>query len=151
MNTQVNLKAIKKELLKLTDTEYLKTELHKITQDIRGFDLHVKLSPQAKTRLKVVEQRFHEMRLRVAEAQKQVDSEVNKFLQILKKTMHDTEARFGFASTSKATAKAKKTAKKKASANGADKKSAQNMGQNMGQKTAAKTSVKKASRKKTQA
>lgn len=114
--------AIREELQKLTDVEYLKKELSRAANEIRKFDVDkLNLSPEAKSKLRKVEKRFHEVvdRLRVME--KQVDSEVNKIIVILKKTRKDAESRFRVFAKSGRTA-TKKTSSKKATRKKATKK-----------------------------
>lgn len=54
-NKQVNWSKLKTELNKLTDVAKLKADLHKIAGDLRKFDYHTVLTPQALERVKTVE------------------------------------------------------------------------------------------------
>jgi hypothetical protein len=114
---KTDFSAIKEELQKLTDVEYLKKELSRAAKEIKNFDVDkLNLSPEAKAKLKTLEARFNELvdRLRVLE--KQVDTEVHKFMVILKKTKADAEARFhAFTNGAGGKKSKKKAGKKKAS------------------------------------
>ncbi len=81
---KTDLNSIKAELRKLTDLNYLKKELGQITVDIKNFDLRVKMSPQARARMKQLESRFQVIRKKMTALQKQVDSEVNKLIRTLR-------------------------------------------------------------------
>ncbi|MCM2281966.1 MAG: hypothetical protein NDI61_08990 [Bdellovibrionaceae bacterium] len=81
---KTDLNSIKTELQRLTDLDYLKKELGQIKADIKKFDIRIKMSPQAKSRLKQLESRFHDIRNKMTALQKQVDSEVNKLIQTLR-------------------------------------------------------------------
>ncbi len=78
--------AIREELQKLTDVEYLKKELSRAAKEIRNFDIDkMNVSPEAKAKLHKLEQRFKEAVKKLRVMEKQVDAEVNKYIQILKK------------------------------------------------------------------
>lgn len=83
---KTDLNALKSELRKLTDLDYLKKELNQIKTDIKKFDLRIKVSPQARTRLRLLEKSFQDIRGKVATLQKQVDREVNKLIHTLRAT-----------------------------------------------------------------
>jgi hypothetical protein len=97
-----DLQAIKRELSKLTDVEYLKKEITKIANEIRKFDPEVHLSPQAKERMKMLEKSFNDLRTRLMALEKQAETEVNRIIETLRKL--------------KDTATAKKKSRKKTSA-----------------------------------
>lgn len=82
---KADLNSIKSELRKLTDLNYLKKELGQIKTEIGNFDLRMKMSPQARARMKQLENRFHDIRKKMTSLQKQVDSEVNKLIQALRR------------------------------------------------------------------
>jgi hypothetical protein len=86
------------ELLKVKNLEDLKTELAKVAAEIQteiqSFDLNAHLSPEAKNRLKTLEQRYKTVIRNVQKAQKQFDREFNKSLRVLKRTRQDTEKHF---------------------------------------------------------
>lgn len=105
VSMKTDLNSIKSELRKLTDLDYLKKELGQITSEIKNFDLRVKVSPQARGRLKQLEKRFQQIRKSMVALQKQVDGEVNKLIKALRKA--------GFApKTTKRKATRKKTSSK---------------------------------------
>ena len=83
------------ELLKVKNVEELKTELSKLASEIQteiqNFDINTHLSPEAKTRLKTLEQRYAEIIRMIQKAQKQFDREFNKSLRILKRTRQDAQ------------------------------------------------------------
>jgi ATP-dependent protease HslVU (ClpYQ) ATPase subunit len=116
---KTDLRSIKAELLKLTDVEYLKKELNRLAAEIRKFDVHnIKLTPQAKQRLKSLEKRFAKIVKVLADAQKQMDGEVHKLMAILQKTKHEAEVKlkpFGFGGAKKKTKRKAASAPRKAS------------------------------------
>ena len=93
MRPELNLKKVKEELVKLTDVEYLKKELHRLANEIKNYDLNTHLTPQAKTKLKTLEKRFQEIRKAVIRAEKQIGVEVNKLVVILRKASAETQAK----------------------------------------------------------
>ncbi len=114
---ELNISKVKDELIKLTDVDYLKKELARLTTEIKNYDLEAHLTPQAKMRLKTLEKRFLEIRKAVLKAEKQIGSEVNKLLVILRKASAQTQARvkaMGIGQNKKKTRRkaSKKTAKK---------------------------------------
>ncbi len=104
--------AIREELQKLTDVEYLKKELSRAAKEIRNFDIDkMNVSPEAKAKLHKLEKRFKEAVKKLRVMEKQVDAEVNKYIVILKKFRAKTAAK---TSKKKATKKTtRKAAKKK--------------------------------------
>lgn len=88
-----DLNTLREQFRKITDLEYLKKELAKITAEIKKFDLHVKLTPQTLERIRALEKRFYDVRKRILALQKQVDTEVNKFKEVIYKTRTGAEAR----------------------------------------------------------
>lgn len=104
--------AIREELQKLTDVEYLKKELSRAAKEIRNFDIDkMNVSPEAKAKLHKLEQRFKEAVKKLRILEKQVDAEVNKYIVILKKFRGKAVAK---TSKKKATKKtARKAAKKR--------------------------------------
>lgn len=83
------------ELLNVKNVEDLKSELSLIASDIQKeiqhFDINSHLSPEAKTRLKTLEQRYAEVMRSIHKAQKQFDREFNKSLRVLKRTRQDAQ------------------------------------------------------------
>lgn len=84
MNPQVNWQKLKGELNKLTDVARLKHDLQKIATEIRKFDFHTVLTPQAQERVKVFEKKYAHLIKTVHQAQRQVDREVNKIIRQVK-------------------------------------------------------------------
>ncbi len=119
MKTELNLKKVKEELVKLTDVDYLKKELHRLANEIKNYDLNEHLTPQAKAKMKTLEKRFQEIRKAVIRAEKQIGSEVNKLVVILRKASAETQAKMSSMRLGK-----KKPARKKASKKASPKKAA---------------------------
>lgn len=90
--SSAKIKALKADLAKLADVDYMKKELNRITAEIKKFDVHLKLSPQAKKRLKMLEKRFHQLKVRMLALQKHVDTEVDKITALLKKSAAEATA-----------------------------------------------------------
>lgn len=80
-----DLASIKEKLRQLTDLDRLKAERGKMTGEIKNFDLHIPLAPQARVRLKTLEKRFKDVRKKIILVQKQIDGEVNKFIKVLRR------------------------------------------------------------------
>jgi ABC-type phosphate transport system auxiliary subunit len=106
---------------KFTDVDYLKKELNRIADEVKKFDVNAHLTPQAQAKIRGLEKSYTELVKRWEKLQTQLDTEVVKFLTVLKKTRQETEARIravGFgkkatATTTKKAATSKKAAKKK--------------------------------------
>ena len=121
--SSAKIKALKADLAKLADVAYMKKELNRITAEIKKFDVHLHLSPQAKKRLKLLEKRFQQLKVRMFALQKHVDTEVDKITALLKKsaaeataTWHSVRAsstRKSKTSTRKTKASSKKAASRK--------------------------------------
>ena len=111
---KTDLNSIKRELSKLTDVEYLKKELGKIASEIRNYESNVMLSPQAKTRMKQLENRFHEIRKRLTKLEKQAETEIGKIMVAIRKTKEDAERRLRKAGLVKSKKRSKKKTSKKA-------------------------------------
>ncbi len=142
MKTDFN--SIRKELEKLTDVDYLKKELARVKEEIKNFDVNVHLTPQAKAKLRGLEQSFDELRKRVSKFQKQVDSEIVKFASIIRKAGFggkNGDDKSSGNKTSGKKASAAKTSGQKTSAKAAAPKATSS-------KKAATNPVKKTSRKK---
>lgn len=111
-----DLDSIKRELSKLTDVEYLKKEIAKLASEIRNYENNPKLPPQAKARLKQLENRFKELRVRLTQLEKQAESEVSKIVALLRKTKAQAEKKLREAGlVKKAASRRKKKSSKKAS------------------------------------
>lgn len=110
----LNLNKIKSELAKLTDVELLKKELHRISSEVRNYDVQANLSPKAKSRIKSLEKRFTDVLKKVTVVQKQVDVEINKIVHTLRVAKTEAEKKLKSVSIGKSTSKksAKKTTKK---------------------------------------
>jgi hypothetical protein len=83
------MEKVKQEIRKLSDLNYVKGEIRKIANEVRGLDLQTKLSPSAQRRLKDLETRYAVWLQSVSKAQKQLDREFNRALRTLKKTKTD--------------------------------------------------------------
>lgn len=85
------------DLLKVKNMDELKSELTKlageIQSEIQSFDLNAHLSPEAKSRLKTLEQRYGNVMRAIQKAQKQFDREFNKSIRVLMRTKQDAEKR----------------------------------------------------------
>ena len=79
-----DLNSLKKELKRLADVNVLKTELNRLASEIKRFDVHLHVTPQAKSRLVRLEKRFREVVRAVAVLQKDVDSSFAKFAKIVR-------------------------------------------------------------------
>ena len=84
MNTQVNWKKIRSEFNRLADVEKLKGEVSRIGTEIRKFDYHSVLSPNAQTKVKNFEKRYTDLMKTMHQAQRQMDREFNKLLRQIK-------------------------------------------------------------------
>jgi hypothetical protein len=109
---KTDLSSLKKELSRLTDIRYLKKELSRIAGDVRKevrkFDVHVHLTPQAKERLEHLEARFNEVLKALRDLQKQVDSNLDRFVTMVRKKTNTSRAARG----SKKSTGRKKTVRK---------------------------------------
>ncbi|HVK61901.1 MAG TPA: hypothetical protein VM432_10140 [Bdellovibrionales bacterium] len=104
---KADLNYLKKELKRLADMQYLKKELNRIANEIKNFDLSSALTPQARQRLDHLERRFKEVLKGLADLQKQVDSNLDRFMKLVRKSK---------TSTVKSAARGKKKAAKKKTA-----------------------------------
>lgn len=111
--SSARIKALKTELAKLTDVDYLKKELSKIAAEVKGFDVHLSLSPHAKRRLRMLESKFRELKIRLAALQKHVDKEVNKIASILRSSIGLAKGAMAKTAAKKKTGK-KSTTRRKA-------------------------------------
>jgi len=107
---KVDLNLLKSELNRLTDIKYLKKELNRIAGEVKKFDVHRHLSPQARERLEALEERFRALLKNLQELQKQVDANLERLL----KTMRSLRGKPVRKKKAKRTTKkaAKKTTKK---------------------------------------
>jgi hypothetical protein len=124
---KTDLKSLKKELSRLTDVNYIKKELNRLAGEIKRFDVHMHLTPQAKERLEYLEERFNKALKSLQDLQRQVDSGLERFIKNVRKTRMARTAKKAAAKASgkssvgatrkKTTRKAaaKKTSKKAAS------------------------------------
>ena len=129
------IRKLKSELSRLTDVGFLKKELTRMADEVRGFDVHTALSPEANRRLRQLESRFHGLREKMHTMQSHVDSEVNKISSMLRRSVGMTTP-----STSRKAASA--TTSKKAVAAGPGKAS---------KKTSKKASKKSSTKQKSKA
>lgn len=84
MATQASWQKIRNEFTRLTDVEQLKSEVHRIGNELRKFDFHTVLSPSAQAKVKLFERRYAELMRTMQQAQRQVDREFNKILRQIK-------------------------------------------------------------------
>lgn len=84
MRTQASWQRIRNEFQRLTDVDQLKSEVHRIGNELRKFDFHAVLSPSAQARVKSFERRYAELMRTMQTAQRQVDREFNKILRQVK-------------------------------------------------------------------
>ncbi len=84
MSTQASWNRIRNEFTRLTDVDQLKSEVHRIGNELRKFDFHAVLSPSAQARVKMFERRYAELMRTMQTAQRQVDREFNKILRQVK-------------------------------------------------------------------
>src|SRR4051794_15910781 len=61
MSAQASWQRIRNEFQRLTDVDQLKSEVHRIGNEIRKFDFHTVLSPSAQARVKSFERRYAEL------------------------------------------------------------------------------------------
>lgn len=116
---RVDLNVLKTELSRLTDMKYLKKELNRIAGEVKKFDVHRHLNPQARERLEALEERFHELLKNLQDLQKQVDANLERLLKTMRglrggKTVKRKTTKKK-ATARKATAKRASKAKKKSS------------------------------------
>jgi ATP-dependent helicase/DNAse subunit B len=77
--------ALKKELGRLTDINYLKKEIKRVTIEVKKFDVHAHLNPKSRERLEHLEERFATLLKTLQHLQVQVDSSLDKFIALVKK------------------------------------------------------------------
>lgn len=112
---KVDLNSLKSELSRLTDIKYLKKELNRIAGEVKKFDVHRHLNPQARERLEALEERFRDLLKTLQDLQKQVDSNLDRLLQVMRSFRNGKSARKKKAKRSSTTKKtARKTTKKAA-------------------------------------
>ncbi len=84
MRAQASWQKIRNEFTRLTDVDQLKSEVHRIGNELRKFDFHAVLSPSAQARVKMFEGRYAKLMRTMQQAQRQVDREFNKILRQVK-------------------------------------------------------------------
>jgi hypothetical protein len=81
-----DLNSLKKELSRLTDIKYLKKELNRIAGEVRNFQVRdLPLTPQARQRIEQLEKRFRELMKNLAQVQKQVDTNFDKLMKVVRR------------------------------------------------------------------
>lgn len=80
MSIQINWNKIRNEVTRLSDVNVLKSEVQKISDDVRNFDYQKILSPNAKKKVKEFEKKYTKVMKSVQSAQRQVDREFNKIV-----------------------------------------------------------------------
>lgn len=103
---KTDLNTLKKELSKLTDINYLKKELNRVAKEIRRFEMHLNLNPQAKERLKALEERFQNVMKALVDLQKQVDAKVERIVKLVRKKTSPSKKATAKKATRKTTKKA---------------------------------------------
>jgi hypothetical protein len=83
-NKQVNWTKLRAELNKLSDVGKLRQDLQRIASDLRKFDFHTVLTPQALERVKTFEKKYSDLIKTVHQAQRQVDREMTKIIRHVK-------------------------------------------------------------------
>lgn len=78
MAIDINWSKIRNEVSRLSDVNVLKSEVQKITKEVKNFDYHTILSPSAKKKVKEFEKKYTRVMKSVHSAQRQVDREFNK-------------------------------------------------------------------------
>lgn len=141
---KTDLNSLKKELSRLTDVDYLKKELNRIAGEIKKFDVHITLTPQAKETMTQLEKRFRDLLNRLSDLQKQVDSNLVKFKKIVTKTQNEAGKKIRVSmGLNKKKATSKKAASKK-SGNKTTKKTSSKTAKTSGKKTTRKSGSKTA-------
>lgn len=104
---QVNWEKLKTELNKYSDLETLKAEVHKLSQELKSFDIHVHLSPKAKERLKAVEDKYHEISKTLNKTQRQFDKELDRLVRQFKSQRTKAESKLHLVKSAAITQKKK--------------------------------------------
>lgn len=86
--------------MKLTSVESFKSEIHKMSQEIKA-NINSSLSAQAKENIKKLEKKYNELVITLNKAQKQLESELKKAMQLVKKTRTDVEKKLHILKKSK--------------------------------------------------
>ena len=81
---KTDLNSLKKELGKLTDIAYLRKEFSRVSAEIRNFDVHRHLPRKAKVRIEKLEERFIDALQSLRDLQHQVDSNLDRFISLVK-------------------------------------------------------------------
>lgn len=112
--------ALKKELSRLTDINYLKKEINRVAAEVKKFDVHSHLNPKSRARLEHLEARFADLIGTLQQLQKQVDASLDKFISLVGKNSELNKQRNAVktsAKKAKATVKKAKASVKKAKSN----------------------------------
>lgn len=80
MSIEINWNKIRSEVTRLSDVNVLKSEVQKISNEVRNFDYQKVLSPNAKKKVKEFEKKYTKVMKSVQTAQRQVDREFNKIV-----------------------------------------------------------------------
>lgn len=102
---KTDLNSLKKDFGRMADLNYLKKELNRIAGEVRKFDVQSHLTPQTKARLEGIETRFRDALDSLKDLQKNLDSNLNRFVSEVRKKAKKMKTSKG----------AKKTVRKKAS------------------------------------
>lgn len=102
---KTDLNSLKKDFGRMADLNYLKKELNRIAGEVRKFDVQSHLTPQTKARLEGIETRFRDALDSLKDLQKNLDSNLNRFVSEVRKKAKKMKTSKG----------AKKAVRKKAS------------------------------------
>lgn len=91
MNPNLNWQKIRSELNKLSDVEFLKSELQKVGKEIKKIDLKAKLGPKAQQNLNKIEKKYNSVMQTITKAQRQIDRDFNKVARALKNQKMTTQ------------------------------------------------------------
>lgn len=118
MQTSFDFRSLKNELWRRANLDYFKSEFsrlaHEMTGELRKLDMDIHIAPQALARMKQLEKRFQMLLRALGDVQKQVDQEVTKLIDVIKKTREDAEkrlSRFGLRTPAKKAARPKTNSK----------------------------------------
>lgn len=95
----LNWNKIRTEINRLSDLNALKSEIQKVTNEVKSFDYQNLLSPTAKGRVKDFEGRYNKFMKTVGSAQRQLDREFNKLLRQIQKHRSTAEERLEYIKT----------------------------------------------------
>ncbi len=83
MNKDFSWDKLKTEVSKYTDVAKIRQELHRITEEIKKFEVADSLSPSAKKKLQSFEKKYAELSRSITRTQRQVDRKLSKLMRKL--------------------------------------------------------------------